>query len=1479
MRTRIGRHSPALIAFLFTSVAAATVRPPIQVRLADEPIVIEAGRPFSNVLEIRAGIPLQVGDVTLSGTEWTVDLQLHKAQLTAPAGELVRIPFTATPHSDGQPLQLEFSYEGGKYTTQLNVSPRDYRRARTPGEVQVVQVPDADVPARDLARPEPVPSSMQVETREPGAAKAGHWVRVLGRFGSFLPEPAGQFRGSDSMGVYIMVDAFPDYQVASGVTNAQGYFDVSFWREDCPSLCYGSGFIYVRFETANGEAVVRSPGLLGGTYVWNTGSTYVAPAATVVDVGTLAPGNPAEYAAPHFLTSMMRTWRWFNSRGYDTDQVIGFWPEAAGAWYQPAFWPIAPELHLGVDSQWEDSIISHEWGHHWLTSYALSPTANYCNAMCDEGGCTHCLWCAETTDIAYTEGAPDWMGDIIPRGYPAQYGGSISGTAFNFEYLVRCDRDNTFHSPLDTEGFFASLLRDMEDATQDIHWEFAALGNDQMANATAAILYTIDAAQPTNPMAFLNMYKAFYPAECEVLWATAKNCGYEIDVANPGVVTSLSSSHGIGVGLVDNTVDFSWIRASDDCSGTSGYSISIAGSSALPDATAELGNVTNYTSGVLAPGSYYFNIRALDNSGKWSGSYVAYGPVVILTPPPVQPNLAFAPGDAFWAHSLVPRPTADASILSAPNPAALSGDDCSYWNARYGNYGTATFPQPSSLFFYVDQTWWDVQAFNDPGSFYGYVLNRWGFCATGGRHTLWNLIDGWNEVGESNEYDNWWGHQWVFTPTSLSADVPVLRSAPPEKYAGHSAIVDGSIVYQNRDGVRVSGASYWTAVVMHSDDPVADYDLELFYPSANADSGFESPLAGSYRMAGESEAVVLNHNWVGWGTTYDVGVVNYNSAYGDYSIQQISNEWLPFDAVTNGDLATGQVLRLWETYLDPATQGSNVTLRVRKSSGPGLAQLRFSFMDSSWNVGATYNGPTGFTDPSTGFGYLELNIPSTGYYGVVIQRDVVDSAIAETIEVSIVPSPPDFQPGWEAMWWSPLVPRAANDGTTTTVLAPTLLPGDQSSTYFNINTGNWGYGSAASVRSDIDFDGTWSWYLSYFGFPAFANWPFNWDAAWYIPAGRHSLALRTDGPNEWSENIESNNHWGEQWIWDPQQLAYNTPALRAVPPDPFGGWTNITSGEPLYLNVDAVRSPSPNIVGNDGYWTIVAAMPGASSDVDLQMHNQAVSAKDGLNSFLAGSYWIAGESDFVIRNYNLPGPSVYDVGVSRFSNNENYSIEADRSVYLPANPGYAYGPFDMDSGEIVDIYEVYLVGGDQQIAVYPLDGVVDYGLSVHPTDHAASNKTSTVGNGWANSNGPGQWEHVTFYAPGPGFYGVVVWKSGSADLYQSGQYRLAMLAGATDVADDSTPLRTQIASIQPNPFNPRTTIQFDVAKAGSVSLQIFDLRGHMLRTLLAEPMPVGRHEEIWDGVDDRGHSVASGVYIVQLASAGTIERQKIVLLK
>jgi hypothetical protein len=83
----------------------------------------------------------------------------------------------------------------------------------------------------------------------------------------------------------------------------------------------------------------------------------------------------------------------------------------------------------------------------------------------------------------------------------------------------------------------------------------------------------------------------------------------------------------------------------------------------------------------------------------------------------------------------------------------------------------------------------------------------------------------------------------------------------------------------------------------------------------------------------------------------------------------------------------------------------------------------------------------------------------------------------------------------------------------------------------------------------------------------------------------------------------------------------------------------------------------------------------------------------------------------------------------------------------------------------------------------------------------------------------------------------------------------------------------------PNPFNPKTEFRFDLSSSGPARLAVYSLEGRLVTTLLRETMTAGRHAVPWDGRDDNGREVSSGVYLLKLEAGRDQATRKIVLAK
>jgi hypothetical protein len=83
----------------------------------------------------------------------------------------------------------------------------------------------------------------------------------------------------------------------------------------------------------------------------------------------------------------------------------------------------------------------------------------------------------------------------------------------------------------------------------------------------------------------------------------------------------------------------------------------------------------------------------------------------------------------------------------------------------------------------------------------------------------------------------------------------------------------------------------------------------------------------------------------------------------------------------------------------------------------------------------------------------------------------------------------------------------------------------------------------------------------------------------------------------------------------------------------------------------------------------------------------------------------------------------------------------------------------------------------------------------------------------------------------------------------------------------------------PNPFNGSTAIAFELSRGAHVTLRIHDVRGRSVRTLIDAQRPAGPNSITWDGLDDRGRPVGSGVYLCQLVTGGEATARRLVRVR
>jgi hypothetical protein len=139
---------------------------------------------------------------------------------------------------------------------------------------------------------------------------------------------------------------------------------------------------------------------------------------------------------------------------------------------------------------------------------------------------------------------------------------------------------------------------------------------------------------------------------------------------------------------------------------------------------------------------------------------------------------------------------------------------------------------------------------------------------------------------------------------------------------------------------------------------------------------------------------------------------------------------------------------------------------------------------------------------------------------------------------------------------------------------------------------------------------------------------------------------------------------------------------------------------------------------------------------------------------------------------------------------------------------------------------------------------------------------------------------VAIESDGPGAFHF---EDGATESGQTYAYHVTVFENGDAITSFETSLTTPRAQLalgpnHPNPFNPITRIPFVIDVSQPVTLAVYDVAGHRVRTLVYQTMPVGHHFADWDGRDENGRAVTSGVYFARL-EAGRVLSHRMVLLK
>lgn len=253
-----------------------------------------------------------------------------------------------------------------------------------------------------------------------------------------------------------------------------------------------------------------------------------------------------------------------------------------------------------------------------------------------------------------------------------------------------------------------------------------------------------------------------------------------------------------------------------------------------------------------------------------------------------------------------------------------------------------------------------------------------------------------------------------------------------------------------------------------------------------------------------------------------------------------------------------------------------------------------------------------------------------------------------------------------------------------------------------------------------------------------------------------------------------------------------------------------------------------------GIWEVVGSVPAHQADSYVC-----------LVPTLADSSAIADPTEYCV-SAETTTPSVYFVsGIISGYSVDNIAPAAPGNFSVTYSTGGNHLSWDAVSDEDFQYYRVYL-GDDPE---FPPDA----GHLVHTTIDVA----------WIDSES-GIWNR---------YYKI------SAVDHVGNESAVVLPANVSGAALPDLDRRTVLHQNTPNPFNPRTVIHYEVPRAVRVSLAIYDLSGRRVRSLVDDFVPQGQREATWDGLDEAGRAMASGVYLCLLRTTDTQAARMITLLR
>ena len=282
------------------------------------------------------------------------------------------------------------------------------------------------------------------------------------------------------------------------------------------------------------------------------------------------------------------------------------------------------------------------------------------------------------------------------------------------------------------------------------------------------------------------------------------------------------------------------------------------------------------------------------------------------------------------------------------------------------------------------------------------------------------------------------------------------------------------------------------------------------------------------------------------------------------------------------------------------------------------------------------------------------------------------------------------------------------------------------------------------------------------------------------------------------------------------------------------------------------------------YWTVFGVRPGDSSPTSVWLYGDPAYTIDNL---LASDQPRA-DVRYVVGDWNHGTTGTYYPRWRRSSGTAAYQAQWEGGPESFAYTVGVHNYYDLtwNPGDVVKMWDVFVPAG-KLLGVVTEDrsGQMDLGMELFKSNSAAYYAKRGQGVASSDRTGVGGAEALRYTSPAADWYGLVIYNKNA----NGGAFRV-------HIADESVvsveePAAAEFAlGASPNPFVGNAQVRYSLPREGRADLAVYDLQGRRVRTLAQGAAPAGEHLATWDGRDEGGGLLPSGVYLVRLtADPGT----------